>query len=83
MRAFKLDEIQTEAILEAQLYRIAQMEIKKILEELKEKKAEAARIEEILASKKKLWGVVKGELNELILDVPGGSRIKLSQLKPG
>src|SRR5262249_87740 len=65
MRAFKLDEVQTEAILEAQLYRIAQMEIKKILDELKEKKAEAARIEEILGSKRKLWGVVKGELNEL------------------
>src|SRR5262249_41081944 len=47
MKAFKLDEIQTEAILDAQLYRIAQMEIKKILEELKEKKAEAARIEAI------------------------------------
>jgi DNA gyrase subunit A len=65
IRAFKLHEIQTEAILEAQLYRIAQMEIKKILDELKEKKAEAVRIEEILGSKRKLWGVVKGELNEL------------------
>jgi DNA gyrase subunit A len=65
MRAFDLDEIQTDAILEAQLYRIAQMEIKKILNELKEKKAEAERIEAILASKKKLWGVVKTELNEV------------------
>jgi DNA gyrase subunit A len=41
------------------------MEIKKILDELKEKKAEAARIEAILQSKRKLWGVVKQELNEL------------------
>jgi len=65
MSAFDLDEIQTDAILEAQLYRIAQMEIKKILNELKEKKAEAERIEGILASKKKLWGVVKIELNEV------------------
>jgi DNA gyrase subunit A len=65
MKAFKLDEIQTEAILDAQLYRIAQMEIKKILEELKEKKAEAARIEAILASKRKLWGFVRSELNEV------------------
>src|SRR5262249_7719278 len=38
MKAFKLDEIQTEAVLDAQLYRIAQLEIKKILDELKEKK---------------------------------------------
>ena len=33
MRAFHLDEIQVEAILDAQLYRLAQLEIKKILEE--------------------------------------------------
>src|SRR6266849_7078434 len=65
MRAFGLDEIQTDAILEAQLYRIAQMEIKKILNELKEKKAQAEVIEGILASKKKLWSVVKTELNEV------------------
>jgi len=65
MKAFKLDEEQTTAILDAQLYRIAQMEIKKILQELKEKKAEAERIEEILGSKRKLWAVVKTELNEL------------------
>jgi DNA gyrase subunit A len=65
MKRFKLDEIQTMAILEAQLYRIAQMEIKKILEELKEKKAEAERIEAILKSKSRLWTVVKGELKAL------------------
>src|SRR5437660_140809 len=65
MRTFDLDEIQTDAILEAQLYRIAQMEIKKILNELKEKRAQAEVIEGILASKKKLWGVVKTELNEV------------------
>jgi DNA gyrase subunit A len=65
MRAFDLDEIQTDAILEAQLYRIAQMEIKKILNELKEKKAQAEVIEGILGSKKKLWSVVKTELNEV------------------
>jgi DNA gyrase subunit A len=64
-KAFKLDEIQAEAILDAQLYRIAQLEIRKILDELKEKKAEAERIEAILGSKKKLWGVVKSELNEV------------------
>jgi DNA gyrase subunit A len=62
MKAFKLDEEQTTAVLDAQLYRIAQLEIKKILDELKEKKAQAAEIEGILGSKKKLWGTVKGEL---------------------
>ena len=43
MKAFKLDEMQADAILDAQLYKIAQMEIQKILDELKEKKAEAER----------------------------------------
>src|SRR5262249_53622361 len=65
MKAFKLDEDQTGAVLDAQLYKIAQMEIQKILDELKEKKARAAQIEAILASKKKLWGVVKDELVEV------------------
>jgi len=62
---FKIDEIQADAILDAQLYKIAQLEIKKILEELKTKKAEAARIRGILASNEKLWGVIKTELGEI------------------
>jgi DNA gyrase subunit A len=62
IKAFKLDEEQAAAILEAQLYRIAQMEIKKILDELKEKKAEAEKIEAILRSPKKQWAVIKDEL---------------------
>jgi DNA gyrase subunit A len=65
IRVFKLDEVQADAILDAHLYRIAQMEIKKILDERKEKKAEAERIDGILRSNRKLWGVVKGELNGL------------------
>lgn len=65
MKAFKLDEEQTAAILDAQLYKIAQMEIRRILEELREKRAEAARIEGILKSKPRLWSVIKGELSAL------------------
>jgi DNA gyrase subunit A len=65
MKAFDLDDVQTDAILDAQLYRIAQMEIKRILDELREKKKAAAEIEEILASKRRLWGIVKDELNAL------------------
>ncbi len=65
MKVFKLDEIQADAILDAQLYRIAQLEIKKILDELRDKKAEAERIEAILRSEKKLWGVIKEELSDL------------------
>ena len=65
IKAFALDEEQADAVLDAQLYKIAQLEIKKIIDELKEKTAEARRIEAILASEKKLWGVVKEELADI------------------
>jgi DNA gyrase subunit A len=62
IKAFKLTEIQADAVLDAQLYRLAQLEIRKILDELREKTKEAERIEGILRSGKKLWGVVRDEL---------------------
>jgi DNA gyrase subunit A len=65
IKAFKIDEIQADAILDAQLYKIAQLEIQRILDELAEKKKEAARIEGILKSKSKLWGVVRDELTAI------------------
>jgi DNA gyrase subunit A len=65
MKAFKLDETQVNAILEMLLYKIAQLEIKEILDELRAKKDEAERIEALLRSTRKLWGVVKTELEEL------------------
>jgi DNA gyrase subunit A len=74
MAAFDLDEEQTAAILDSQLYKIAQLEIKKILEELREKKKEAEEIEAILQSKRRLWGVIKAEL--LKLDEQFGERRK-------
>jgi len=66
MAAFPLDAEQTDAILDAQLYKLAQLEIQKIRDELAEKKKEAARIEAILASDKKLWGVIRTELENLL-----------------
>jgi DNA gyrase subunit A len=75
MKEFALDIEQVTAILDAQLYKIAQMEIQKILEELQEKQAEAARIEAVLKSQKKLWGVIRGEL-EALADSPLAVRRK-------
>ncbi len=65
MDRFDLTEIQTDAILNLRLYRLAKLAILEIREELAEKREEAARIEAILASEAKLWGVVKSELEEL------------------
>lgn len=65
MKVFPLDEIQTNAILELQLYRISKLEIDQIRQELEDKRAEAERIRKILASDKRLWKVVQTELEEL------------------
>ena len=63
--AFKLDDEQVTAILDSQLYKIAQMEIKKILDELKEKKAAGRGDRGDPGVEKKLWGVIKGEMEAL------------------
>ena len=63
--AFQLDDEQTSAILEIPLYRLVSMEIDKIIAEQQEKLKEKKRIEGILASAKKIWGVVKEELQEI------------------
>ncbi len=78
VKAFKLDEIQANAVLDAQLYKIAQLEIKQILDELKEKKAQAEKIEALLRSEKKLWGVVKDELTELVEKFPDRRRTRMA-----
>lgn len=65
MKRFELDAIQVDAILELKLYKLAKLEINLIRTELAEKRAEADRIERILASNKRLWGVVKSELQEV------------------
>lgn len=65
MKEFPLDETQTMAILEMQLYRISKLEIDDIRKELAEKQKEAKRIKSILNSEEKLWGVVKTELEEV------------------
>ncbi|MCA9683385.1 MAG: DNA topoisomerase, partial [Myxococcales bacterium] len=66
MKAFDLDQIQVDAILETRLYKLAKLEILKIREELDEKRKEAKRIRAILKSESKLWAVVKQELEELV-----------------
>jgi DNA gyrase subunit A len=75
---FKLDDEQVIAILDAPLYKIAQMEIQKILDELKEKREKAKEIETILASKKKVWGVIKGEMEGLIEQFPGRRKTRMA-----
>jgi len=62
---WKFTDRQAQAILDLQLHRLTQMEREKILEELKEIQAKIAELKEILASEKKLRGVIIAELREV------------------
>jgi DNA gyrase subunit A len=62
---FKLDDEQVRAILEMQLYKLVGLEIDRILKEKAEKTKSKKEIEAILASQKKIWGLIKTELLEL------------------
>jgi DNA gyrase subunit A len=77
IRAFKLDAIQADAILDSQLYKIAQLEIQKILDELRDKTRQAEKIEAILRSKAKLWDTVKDELGKIAEEHGGRRRTRI------
>src|SRR5579862_3696701 len=59
------DAIQAEAILELQLHRLTRLSIDEILKELGEVRERIADYESILASEKKLRGVIVKELEEI------------------
>ncbi|HRA87344.1 MAG TPA: DNA topoisomerase 4 subunit A [Planctomycetaceae bacterium] len=77
MAEFPLDEIQTDAVLELQLYRISMLEIGDIREELARKKAEAAAIEALLTSKTKMWKLISTELEQIATDYGDARRSEL------
>ncbi|MGB6429598.1 MAG: DNA gyrase C-terminal beta-propeller domain-containing protein, partial [Candidatus Acidiferrales bacterium] len=62
---WEFSERQAQAILDLQLHRLTQMEREKILQELKEIQALIAELRAILASEKKLKGVIVTELREV------------------
>src|SRR3989344_4187100 len=65
VKNFKFSDKQATAILEMKLQALAGLERKKINDELKEKKELIAYLEDLLASPKKILGVVKDEFKEL------------------
>ncbi len=73
---FKLDDEQVKAILEMQLYKLVGLEIERILKEKAEKTKQKKDIEAILASQKKIWGLIKTELLE-IKETYGDKRISV------
>jgi DNA gyrase subunit A len=73
MARFKLDDLQTDAILELKIYRLARLEILVIQEELAEKKKRAREIGALLKRDKDLWQIVRDEI-ELIAKTYGDAR---------
>ncbi|MEK7617948.1 MAG: DNA gyrase subunit A [Patescibacteria group bacterium] len=65
IKKFKFTEIQAQAILEMRLQTLAGLERKKVDDELKEKRALIAELEDILKSSKKILGIIKREIVEL------------------
>jgi DNA gyrase subunit A len=65
MKKFKLSEIQAIAILDMKLQKLAGLERKKVEDELKEVKALIKELMDLLASPKKMLGVIRGELLEI------------------
>lgn len=65
MKQFKLSERQSVAILEMRLQNLANLERLKIETELEEKRKLILELKALLASPKKILGVVKTELNDL------------------
>jgi DNA gyrase subunit A len=68
MAKFKLDDEQTDAILELKLYRLARLEILVIQKELKDKRKRSREIKGLLEEEesKGRWGIVRQELTELL-----------------
>lgn len=65
MKKFKFSELQATAILEMRLQKLANLERKKIEDELAEVQALIAELTELLKSEKKMLGVIKTEIAEI------------------
>ena len=65
MKKFKLTEIQAQAILDMKLQTLAGLERQKIKDEYDELQKLIAKLEDILAHPKKIYGIIKDELQEM------------------
>ena len=65
MRKFKFSDKQATAILEMRLQKLAGLERKKVLDELKEIQDLIVELKSILGSEKKVRGIIKTELTEI------------------
>ncbi len=77
MKKFKFSEKQATAILEMRLQKLAGLERKKVLDELKEVQDLIEKLKEILSSEKKVRTIIKDELTEIKAKYGDERRTKL------
>ncbi|MDE2188653.1 MAG: DNA gyrase subunit A [Patescibacteria group bacterium] len=65
MKKFKFSDLQAQAILDMRLQKLAGLERKKILDELKEVQTLIAELKEILGSEKKVRTIIKTDLTDI------------------
>ncbi len=65
IKRFELTEIQADAVLETKLYRLGKLEIRDILEELKQKRKRAAEIKKLLEDEPARWEIIRDELKQI------------------
>jgi len=77
MHRFKLSEVQAQAILDMRLQKLTSLETKKILEELREVLEKIKYYKSLLASEKKILGIVKEETAEIAKTYGDGRRTEI------
>ncbi len=65
IKKFKFSDRQAVAILDMRLQQLANLESKKILDELRERLALIKELESILSSKKRILGIIKDDIKEI------------------
>ena len=83
MKRFKLTEIQTNAILDMPLRRLARLEREKLEAEYKEKQAIIKHLQDLLAHPKKILGVIRDELAALRDKYGDSRRTTIAESKVG
>jgi DNA gyrase subunit A len=78
IKQFALTEIQAQAILDMQLRRLAALERKKIEDEHKEILKQIAHLEDLLAHPKKILGVIKDDLADVVEKYGDARRTRIS-----
>src|SRR6185312_5993866 len=77
----KLTGKQADAILELQLYRLTRLSTDEIMKELAEIRENIAELESILASEKKLRGVIVSELKDILKEYGGAKDERRTEIQ--